>query len=135
LQRELDALKQRAAATRGADLADSARDVRGVRILASEIPGDDPKTLLGTLDALKSKLGSAVIVLGLVADGKVNLIAGVTKDVTDRVKAGELIAMVGAKVGAKGGGRPDMARAGGGDNPAALATALASVEGWVTERL
>jgi len=135
LQRELDALKQRAAASRGVDLADSAHDVRGVKVLAAEVPGDDPKALLGTLDALKSKLGSAVIVLGQIADAKVNLIVGVTKDVTDRVKAGDLIGMVGAQVGARGGGRPDMARAGGGDRPDALAAALQSVEAWVTERL
>jgi alanyl-tRNA synthetase len=135
LQRELDALKQRAAASRGADLVDSARDVRGVKVLVAEVPGDDAKALLGTLDALKSKLGSAVIVLGQVADAKVNLIVGVTKDVTDRVKAGDLIGMVGAQVGARGGGRPDMARAGGGDRPDALPAALQSVEAWVAERL
>ena len=135
LQRELDSLKQRAAASRGVDLADSARDVRGVKVLAAEVPGDDPKALLGTLDALKSKLGSAVIVLGQIADAKVNLIVGVTKDVTDRVKAGDLIGMVGAQVGARGGGRPDMARAGGGDRPDALPAALQSVEAWVAERL
>jgi len=128
-------LKQRAAASRGVDLADSARDVRGVKVLAAEVPGDDPKALLGTLDALKSKLGSAVIVLGQIADAKVNLIVGVTKDVTDRVKAGDLIGMVGAQVGARGGGRPDMARAGGGDRPDALPAALQSVEAWVAERL
>jgi len=135
LQRELDTLKQRAAASRGADLADSAREIRGVNVLAAEVAGDDPKALLGALDALKSKLGSAVIVLGQITDGKVNLIVGVTKDVTDRVKAGDLIGMVGAQVGARGGGRPDMARAGGGDRPDALAAALQSVEAWVAERL
>jgi len=135
MQRELDTLKQRAAASRGADLADSARDVHGVKVLAAEVTGDDPKALLSALDALKSKLGSAVIVLGQIADGKVNLIAGVTKDVTDRVKAGDLIGMMSAQVGARGGGRPDMARAGGGDRPDALPAALRSVEDWVAERL
>jgi hypothetical protein len=83
----------------------------------------DPKALLQTLDSLKSKLGSAVIVLGNVSDGKVSLIAGVSKDLTDRVAAPDLIALVGPEVGAKGGGRPDMARAGGGDKPDALAAA------------
>ncbi len=135
LQRETDQLKQRAAASRGVDLAETARDLRGVRILAAQVQGDDPKALLGTLDALKSKLGSAVIVLAQVSNGKVDLIAGVTKDVTDRVKAGELIAMVAPRVGARGGGRPDMARAGGGDKPEALESALASVEAWVAERI
>jgi alanyl-tRNA synthetase len=135
LQRESDQLKQRAAASRGADLASSARSVQGVSVLAAQINGDDPKALLGTLDALKNKLGSAVIVLGQVTNGKVDLIAGVTKDLTDRVKAGELIAMVAPQVGARGGGRPDMARAGGGDRPDALETALASVEAWVAQRL
>jgi len=135
LQRETDQLKQRAAASRGVDLAETATELRGVRILAAQVQGDDPKALLGTLDTLKSKLGSAVIVLGQVSNGKVDLIAGVTKDVTDRVKAGEIIAMVAQRVGARGGGRPDMARAGGGDKPEALEAALASVEAWVAERI
>jgi alanyl-tRNA synthetase len=135
LQRGTDQLKQRAAAMRGVDLAEAARDLRGVRILAEQVQGDDPKALLGTLDALKSKLGSAVIVLAQVSNGRVDLIAGVTKDVTDRVKAGELIAMVAPLVGARGGGRPDMARAGGGDKPEALESALASVKAWVAERI
>jgi alanyl-tRNA synthetase len=104
-------------------------------VVAAEVQGSDPKALLNTLDALKNKLGSAVIVLGQISDGKVNLIAGVTKDVVDRVKAGDVISMVGAQVGARGGGRPDMARAGGGDRPEALSAALASVEDWVSERI
>ena len=135
LQRESDQLKQRAAASRGVDLAETAHELHGVRVLAAQVQGDDPKALLGTLDALKSKLGRAVIVLGQISNGKVDLIAGVTKDVTDRVKAGDLIAMVAPLVGARGGGRPDMARAGGGDKPDALDSALASVEAWVAERL
>ncbi len=135
LQRETDQLKQRAATSRGVDLAETASELRGVRVLAAQVQGDDPKALLGTLDALKSKLGSAVIVLAQVSNGKVDLIAGVTKDVIDRVKAGELIAMVAPRVGARGGGRADMARAGGGDKPEALESALASVEAWVAERI
>jgi alanyl-tRNA synthetase len=135
MQRELEHLRVRAAAAQGSDLAERATLVRGVHVLAAEIADGDAKALLNTLDALKSKLGSAVIVLGQVADGKVNLIAGVTKDVTDRVKAGDVIAMVGAQVGARGGGRPDMARAGGGDRPDALADALSSVTAWVAQRV
>jgi alanyl-tRNA synthetase len=135
MQRELEQLRARAAAAQGSDLAARATLVRGVHVLAAELADGDAKALLNTLDALKSKLGSAVIVLGQVTDGKVNLIAGVTKDVTDRVKAGDVIAMVGAQVGARGGGRPDMARAGGGDRPEALADALSSVTAWVAQRV
>jgi alanyl-tRNA synthetase len=135
MQRELEQLKARAAASQGSDLAEQAHDIRGVRVLAAQVLGDDPKALLSALDALKNRLGSSVIVLGQIADGKVNLIAGVSKDVTGRVKAGDVIAMVGAIVGARGGGRPDMARAGGGNRPEALAAALASVNNWVAERL
>ena len=135
MQRELDLLKQRAAVARGTDLADRAQAVRGVKVLAAEVQDGDAKALLSALDTLKNKLGSAVIVLGQINGDKVSLIAGVTKDVVDRVKAGEVISMVAAQVGAKGGGRPDMARAGGGDRPEALGTALASVYDWVAERI
>ena len=95
----------------------------------------DAKSLLPTLDTLRSKLGRSVVVLGLVDGGKVNLIAGVSKDLTDTVQAPELIKLVGEPVGAKGGGRPDMARAGGGDKADALDDALASVPGWLETRL
>jgi alanyl-tRNA synthetase len=105
-----------------------------VKVLAAKVEGES-KALLQTLDTLKSKLGSAIVVLGHVTDGKVNLIAGVSKDLTGKVTAPELIALVGQAVGAKGGGRPDMARAGGGDNPAQLDAALAAVAAWVQERL
>jgi len=135
MQRELEQMRARAAAAQGSDLAVRATLVNGVRVLAAEIADGDAKALLNTLDALKSKLGSAVIVLGQVTDGKVNLIAGVTKDVIDRVTAGDVIAMVGAQVGARGGGRPDMARAGGGDRPESLARALLSVTPWVAQRV
>jgi alanyl-tRNA synthetase len=134
LTRELERLKQKLASSQGSDLAGQAVDVDGVKVLASPVEGD-PKSLLQTLDMLKSKLGSAVIVLGSVADGQVSLIAGVSKDLTDRVSAPDLISLVGLDVGAKGGGRPDMARAGGGDKPDALGPALAKVQGWVAERL
>jgi len=94
----------------------------------------DGKTLLSTMDQLKSKLGSAVIVLATAKGDKVSLVAGVTADVTGRVKAGELVNMVAGQVGGRGGGRPDMAQAGG-DNPAAIPAALASVTPWLKERL
>jgi len=134
LARELEQLKQKLASAQGSDLADQAEDVAGIKVLAAPVEGD-PKSLLQTLDMLKSKLGSAVIVLGNVSGGRVNLIAGVSKDLTDRVAAPDLLALVGPAVGAKGGGRPDMARAGGGDKPDALGPALAKVPGWVAERL
>jgi alanyl-tRNA synthetase len=134
LGRELERLQQKLAASQGSDLASQAVEVDGVKVLAAKVEGD-PKSLLQTLDSLKSKLGSTVVVLGNVSDGKVNLIAGVSKDLTDRVKAPELISLVGPRVGAKGGGRPDMARAGGGDKPDALDEALSGVQRWVAERL
>jgi alanyl-tRNA synthetase len=134
LSRELERLNQKLAATQGADLAAQAVDLNGVKVLAAAVEGD-PKNLLQTLDSLKSKLGSAVIVLGNVDDGKVSLIAGVTKDLLDRVSAPDLLGLVGPEVGAKGGGRPDMARAGGGNNPAGLTPALAKVQGWVAQRI
>jgi len=134
LNRELQALQQAAAASQGSDLASTAVDVHGIKVLATRVDGDTG-ALLKTLDALKSRLGSAVIVLGHVANGKVSLIAGVSKDLTDKVKAPELLALVGPSVGAKGGGRPDMARAGGGDKPDQLSEALDQVVPWLTERL
>jgi alanyl-tRNA synthetase len=106
----------------------------GVKVLAANLEGADPKSLRDTLDQLKNKLGSAVIVLGTVSGGKVSLVAGVTKDLTGRVKAGDLVNAVATQVGGRGGGRPDMAQAGGSD-PAALPQALESVQGWVREHL
>ena len=102
--------------------------------MAAKVDGD-AKSLLQTLDTLKSRLGASVIVLGHVAGGRVSLIAGVSKDMIKRVTAPELIDLVGGQVGAKGGGRPDMARAGGGDQPENLTGALASVESWLSARL
>ncbi|MBX3706586.1 MAG: alanine--tRNA ligase [Pseudomonadales bacterium] len=134
LARELDALKQKLAAAQGADLSARAIEIAGVRVLAAQVEGG-AEGLLQTLDALKAKLASAVIVLGAVEAGKVSLIAGVTRDVTDRIKAPDVLRLVGEPVGAKGGGRPDMARAGGGDRPEALDDALAQVAGWVAGRL
>ncbi len=134
LARELDVARTKLAQSEGSSLASRAVEVDGVRVLGAEVAGD-AKTLLTTLDSLKDKLGRAVIVLGQVNDdGRVSLIAGVTRNLTDRFKAGEVIGFVGAQVGARGGGRPDMARAGGGDRPEALRGALASVANWVEER-
>jgi len=134
LEKELAQLKQKLASSEGADLADRAQDVSGVKVLAAPVAGDG-KSMLQTLDALKSKLGSAVVVLGHADGGRVSLIAGVTKDLVDRITAPELIEQVGPAVGARGGGRPDMARAGGGDKPEALAAALEAVAPFVAERL
>ena len=133
LTKELEAANTKLAQSEGSSLASRAVEVDGVRVLGAEVPGD-AKTLLNTLDSLKDKLGRAVIVLGQVQDGRVSLIAGVTKNLTDRFQAGEVIGYVGAQVGARGGGRPDMARAGGGDRPEALGDALASLPGWVEAR-
>ncbi|EOO5878776.1 alanine--tRNA ligase [Escherichia coli] len=134
LEKELQQLKEQAAAQESANLSSKAIDVNGVKLLVSELSGVEPRMLRTMVDDLKNQLGSTIIVLATVAEGKVSLIAGVSKDVTDRVKAGELIGMVAQQVGGKGGGRPDMAQAGGTD-AAALPAALASVKGWVSAKL
>lgn len=134
LEKELQQLKEQAAAQESANLSSKAIDVNGVKLLVSVLSGVEPKMLRTMVDDLKNQLGSTIIVLATVAEGKVSLIAGVSKDVTDRVKAGELIGMVAQQVGGKGGGRPDMAQAGGTD-AAALPAALASVKGWVSAKL
>ncbi|EFA6019163.1 alanine--tRNA ligase [Escherichia coli] len=134
LEKELQQLKEQAAAQESANLSSKAIDVNGVKLLVSELSGVEPKMLRTMVDDLKNQLGSTIIVLATVVEGKVSLIAGVSKDVTDRVKAGELIGMVAQQVGGKGGGRPNMAQAGGTD-AAALPAALASVKGWVSAKL
>ncbi|HGF8549950.1 TPA: alanine--tRNA ligase [Salmonella enterica subsp. enterica] len=134
LEKELQQLKDQAAAQESANLSSKAVNLNGVKLLVSELAGIEPKMLRTMVDDLKNQLGSTVIVLATVVEGKVSLIAGVSKDVTDRVKAGELIGMVAQQVGGKGGGRPDMAQAGGTD-AAALPAALASVQGWVSAKL
>lgn len=134
LEKELQQLKDQAAAQESANLSSKAVDLNGVKLLVSELAGIEPKMLRTMVDDLKNQLGSTVIVLATVVEGKVSLIAGVSKDVTDRVKAGELIGMVAQQVGGKGGGRPDMAQAGGTD-AAALPATLASVQGWVSAKL
>ena len=134
LEKELEQTRARLASGQGGDLSAQARDIKGVKVLAARIDGADSKTLRDTLDKLKDKLGNAAIVLAAVQDGKVLLIAGVTKDLTAKVPAGELVNQVALRVGGKGGGRPDMAQAGGTD-PTQLDAALADVSGWVEGRL
>ncbi|MBN2886185.1 MAG: alanine--tRNA ligase, partial [Chromatiaceae bacterium] len=130
LEKELEQLKSKLANAAGQDLASQVQTIEGVPVLAARLDGADPKSLRATLDQLKDKLGSAIIVLAAEQDGKVSLIAGVTKDLTARFKAGDLIREVAAVVGGKGGGRPDMAQAGGSD-AAALPEALDRVSDWV----
>ncbi|MCG9115416.1 alanine--tRNA ligase [Laribacter hongkongensis] len=134
LDKEVARLKGKLAASAGEELAASAVTVNGARLLAAELEGTDAATLRDTMDKLKDRLQSAVIVLASKADGKVQLAAGVTKDLTGKVKAGELVNFVAGQVGGKGGGKPDMAMAGGSE-PEKLAEALASVQGWVTGKL
>ena len=134
LEKELDQLKAKIASSAGSDLASSAKDVAGIKLLACAVDDFDPKELRETVDQLKNKLGSAVVLLISTAGGKVSIVAGVSKDLTDRVKAGELANMVATQVGGKGGGRPDMAMAGGSD-VAAVPAAVASVEEWVASKL
>ncbi len=134
LEKELARLKSKLASSQGDDLAGQAVDVKGVKILAATLDGADVPALRETMDKLKDKLKTAAIVLASVADGKVSLIAGVTADTTAKLKAGELVNFVAQQVGGKGGGRPDMAQAGG-TNPAALPAALAGVKAWAEARL
>ena len=134
LEKELARLKSRLASGQGVDVAGQAVDVKGAKVLAATLEGADAKTLRETMDRLKDRLKSAAIVLGAVNDGKVSLIAGVTPDLVAKVKAGELVNFVAQQVGGKGGGRPDMAQAGG-TEPAKLPGALESVKDWVEQRL
>ncbi|MFC0135219.1 alanine--tRNA ligase [Massilia eurypsychrophila] len=134
LEKELAQLKSKMASGQGDELATQAVDVNGIKVLAATLEGADVATLRETMDKLKDKLKTAAIVLAAVADGKVTLIAGVTADATSKVKAGELVNFVAQQVGGKGGGRPDMAQAGGTD-PAGLPAALAGVAAWVSQRL
>jgi len=134
LEKELATLKSKLASAQGDDLVNQAVEINGVKVLAAMLDGADAVALRETLDKLKDKLHTAAIVLASVADGKVSLIAGVTPDLTARVKAGDLVNMVAQQVGGKGGGRPDMAMAGG-TQPEHLAVALASVPNWVKAKL
>ncbi len=134
LEKELAALKSRLASSQGDELAAQAVDVEGVQVLAATLEGADAKTLRETVDKLKDKLKHAAIVLAAVDGGKISLIAGVTADASKKVKAGELVNFVAQQVGGKGGGRPDMAQAGG-TEPEKLAGALAGVTAWVQAQL
>jgi alanyl-tRNA synthetase len=139
LEKDLARLRSKLAMGQGSDLASHAVEVKGkdgtvMRVLAATLEGADAKTLRESVDKLKDRLKSVAIVLGSVADGKVSLIAGVTPDLTAKIKAGDLVNFVAQQVGGRGGGRPDMAQAGG-TEPAKLAGALESVRGWVEERL
>ncbi len=134
LEKEIGALKGKLASSQGDELAGSAVEVKGVKVLAAKLDGADAKTLRDTMDQLKNKLKSAIVVLAAVDGAKVQIAAGVTADLTAKAKAGELVNFVAQQVGGKGGGKADMAMAGGSD-AAAVPQALASVQGWVAERL
>ncbi|MCC7280077.1 MAG: alanine--tRNA ligase [Chromatiaceae bacterium] len=134
LEKELADLKARAASAAGQDLADQAEEMGGIKVLAARLDGADAKALRDALDRLKDKLGSAIILLAAESEGRVSLVAGVTKDLTDRFQAGDLIREAAAKVGGKGGGRADMAQAGGTD-PTGLPAALALAKEWARARL
>jgi len=134
LEKEIAALKGKLASSQGDELMAQAVDVKGLKVLAARLEGADAKTLRDTLDKLKDKLKTAAIVLAAVDGDKVQLAAGVTADSIGKVKAGELVNFVAQQVGGKGGGKADMAMAGGTD-PAKLGAALASVQGWVAEKL
>jgi alanyl-tRNA synthetase len=134
LEKEIAALKGKLASSQGDDLATQAVDIKGTKLLAALLPGADAKVLRDTLDQLKNKLRTAVIVLAAVDGDKVQLAAGVTADTISKVKAGELVNFVAQQVGGKGGGKADMAMAGG-TEPAKLDAALNSVQAWVAQRL
>ena len=134
LEKDISALQAKLASSAGTDLAGSAVDVAGLKVVASEMEGADRKALMETADQLKNKLGEGVVVLASVEDGKVTLVAGVTKSATGKIKAGDLMKHLAAQVDGKGGGRPDMAQ-GGGNDPSKLADALAGVPAWVEKNI
>ncbi|TVO40075.1 alanine--tRNA ligase [Vibrio algivorus] len=134
LEKEIQQLKDKLASQAGASLINQVKEISGIKVLLSQLDGADNKALRGMVDELKNQIGSGIILLGNVADDKVGLIAGVTKDLTGQVKAGELVNFVAQQVGGKGGGRPDMAQAGGTD-AAALPGAMSAAEAWITEKL
>ncbi|SHO55366.1 alanine--tRNA ligase [Vibrio quintilis] len=134
LEKEIQQLKDKLASQAGANLTQQVKEIAGIKVLVAQLNGADNKALRGMVDELKNQLGSGIIMLGNVSGDKVGLIAGVTKDLTAKVKAGDLVNMVAQQVGGKGGGRPDMAQAGGSDVNA-LPQALSSVDEWLTSRL
>lgn len=134
LEKALDTAKQKLVSAQGADILSQSQDIKGVKVLVSELEGVEAKALRGMMDDLKNRIGEGIVALGVANQGKVNLIVGVTKNLTSKVKAGELVNHVAAQVGGKGGGRPDMAQAGG-DKPENLSSALESVASWLTDKL
>jgi alanyl-tRNA synthetase len=134
LEKQLEQLKGKLAASAGDDLSAQAVELKGVKVLVANVDGFNAKTLRDTVDQLKNKLGSSIVVLASSADDKVNLVAGVSKDLIGKVKAGDLANMVASQIGGKGGGRPDMAMAGGSDVEAVPA-ALDSVKPWLEGKL
>ncbi|GGA72567.1 alanine--tRNA ligase [Neiella marina] len=134
LEKEVERLNAKLTALAGSSLAEQAIEINGVKVLVSQLEGTSPKALRSTVDDLKSKLGTCVVALATVSDGKIGIAVGVSKDATSKVKAGELVNVVAQQVGGKGGGRPDFAQAGGSDE-AALPAALESVTPWLQERL
>ena len=134
LEKQLEQLKSKMASSAGSDLASQAIEINGVKVLVAHVPGFNAKALRDTVDQLKNKLGTSVVLLVSSEEDKVSLVAGVSKDATDKIKAGELVNMVALQVGGKGGGRPDMAMAGGSD-VAAIPAALDSANAWIKEKL
>jgi alanyl-tRNA synthetase len=134
LEKELETLKSKLASSAGSDLASTAHDISGIKVLAAKLDGADTKSLRDTVDQLKNKLGTAAVILASVEDDKITLIAGVSKDITDKIRAGDLVGHVAKQVGGKGGGRPDMAQ-GGGNQPENLSAALDSVVSWINSKL
>ncbi|GEA11745.1 alanine--tRNA ligase [Alteromonas sp. KUL49] len=134
LEKALNTAKQKLASQQGADMLSNAVDINGTKVLVAKLEGVEAKSLRGMMDDIKNRIGEGIVILGVANEAKVNLIAGVTKQLTGKVKAGELVNFVAAQVGGKGGGRPDMAQAGG-DNPENLSNALDSVNAWLQDRL
>ena len=134
LEKEIQTLKQQLAAQAGSDLISKAVEINGIKVLIADLDGAESKALRGMMDELKNKIGSGIILLGTASDGKVGLIAGVTKDLTGQVKAGDLVNSAAQHVGGKGGGRPDMAQAGG-SQPENLTLALDSAKAWLTDKI
>ena len=134
IEKDLDKLKRKLASSASSDLANTAQNICGINVIASRLEGVDGKSLRDTVDELKNKLAPAAIILSTIEGDKITLIAGVTKDITDKVRAGDLVSHVAVQVGGKGGGRPDMAQ-GGGNQPDNLASALDSVTGWILSHM
>jgi alanyl-tRNA synthetase len=134
LEKALNSAKQKLASQQGADMLSNAVEINGIKVLVANLEGVEAKSLRAMMDDIKNRIGEGIVVLGVANEAKVNLIAGVTKNLTGKVKAGELVNFVASQVGGKGGGRPDMAQAGG-DKPENLAGALESVNAWLQDKL